>query len=99
MNNAEKSTMNNFIELAKFGHYPLFFDEWLRHDINERQELTIRNAKTNLNDTFKKLARHRTIAKKKTALISLKDDERQLFIQSFLKMVEFNTLKEVKSLH
>ena len=61
--------------------------------------MSYRVANRNVREVFKKLAKHRTEEKKKTLLSALNDNERNLFIKSFVKVVEHNVLKDVKTLH
>jgi hypothetical protein len=91
--------LKNYLKLAKTGHYPLFFQEWLNDDLKDDEPLSYRVANRNVRETFKKLARHQTFEKKKTALTSLKENERQIFIRSFFKVVEHDILKDLTSLH
>lgn len=91
--------MKNYLNLAKTGYYPLFFAHWLNDDLKETEPLTFRVANRNVRDVFKKLSKHRSSERKKTALIGLEDKERKIFIRSFIKVVEHDLLKDLKSLH
>jgi len=91
--------MKSYINLGQYGHYPLFFKEWLEDGVHYSEPMSYRVANRNVREVFKKLAKHRTEEKKKTLLSALNDDERNLFIKSFVKVVEHNVLKDVKTLH
>lgn len=93
------NSLKGYIELAKTGHYPLFFQEWLDGSMKEARPISFTSANKNVKELFKKLSKHRTIEKKKTALISLNELEREEFIRSFFKVVERDILKDLKSLH
>lgn len=91
--------MKSYINLAMSGHFPLFFNEWLEESTKDGEPLSYRVANRNVREVFKKLSRHRTQDKKKTALTSLEANERKIFVRSFIKVVEHNVLKDVKTLH
>lgn len=91
--------MKNYLNLAKTGHYPLFFEDWINKDIKDGEPLSFRVANRNVRDVFKKLSKHRSSERKKIALTGLKDNERKIFVRSFIKVVEHNLLKDLKSLH
>jgi len=90
--------LKSYIDSAKIGHYPLFFEDWLK-DESWQKQIAFREANKNIKDVFKKLSKHRTTDKKKTALIGLEKNERDVFINSFFRVVEHNILKDLKSLH
>ncbi|MBC76820.1 MAG: hypothetical protein CME64_12470 [Halobacteriovoraceae bacterium] len=99
MTNTESNSIKNYINMAKTGHYPLFFTEWLEGPLQTSQALTYRNAKKNVDQVFDKLSKHRTIERKKTMMESFSEEERAEFIQSFFKMVERDILQDLKTLH
>jgi hypothetical protein len=93
---ARKSDVLKFetlINLACNGHYPLFFPQWITESINTvRRPITSREAKSNVERMMKITERHNTLSKKRTALLSLNDKERNLCIRSFIKLVELSIL-------
>jgi hypothetical protein len=91
--------MKSYLSLASSGHFPLFFKEWLEEGVNSGGPMSFQVANRNVRDAFKKLSRHRTEEKKKTALTGLAKDERDIFVKSFIKMVEHNMLKDMTTLH
>lgn len=93
-----KSDYKNYLKLAETGHYPLFFDDWLSESFIQGQQLTFSKASRNVKHVFNQLARHRTLEKKKTALIGMDKTSREEFIRSFFKVVEHEMLKDMKSL-
>ena len=93
-----KVEYKNYLEMAKYGHYPLFFEEWLDESLPGGQALPARKATHNVRHVFNLLARHNTVERKKTALISMDKTSRQEFIRSFFKVVEEDILKENKTL-
>tara|TARA_B100001971_G_C18268036_1_gene596540 strand:- start:115795 stop:116094 length:300 start_codon:yes stop_codon:yes gene_type:complete len=98
----EETNVNNllkhYIDAAMIGHNTLFFEDWLKEHKWDRT-IAYRTANKNVRDTFKKLSRHRSTDRKKIALTSLDKNEREIFINSFYRVVEHNLLKDLKSLH
>lgn len=90
--------LKNYIEIASTGHYPLFDTEWLNHNDNTLAQMSIRNANKNVKEVFKKISRHRNVNRKRMAIELMKRNERQLFVQSFLKLVEYNILENTRTL-
>lgn len=88
----------NFITLGATGHYPLFFSEWLAESLEYKQNISYKKAGHNVKHIFKQLEKHKTIEKKKTALIGMDRLSRQEFIRSFLKIVEHETMKNIITL-
>lgn len=97
-NSNAKQEYNNYIKLAQIGHYPLFFNDWVTSSLSQTQNMTFRKASHNVKHVFNQLARHRTLEKKKTALLGMDKLTREEFIRSFFKVVEHKMLQEVKSL-
>ena len=94
-----KIDSENFLSLAKTGHYPLFYREWMEESLTTKYNLTFRKASHNVQHVFHQLARHRTLEKKKTALIGMDRISRSEFIRSFFKIVEHKLLEDIKNLH
>lgn len=93
-----KKDYQNYIQMGVIGHYPLFFDDWLKPSLEQRQHMNLRKASHNVKHVFNILARHKTIEKKRTALLSMSKLSREEFIRSFFKVVENKMLEEVKTL-
>ena len=93
-----KIEYKNYLEMAKYGHYPLFFEEWLDDSVFAEAPLPSRKATHNVRHVFNLLSRHNTVERKKTALISMDKVSRQEFIRSFFRVVEEDILKENKTL-
>ncbi|MCT4640646.1 MAG: hypothetical protein N4A33_00010 [Bacteriovoracaceae bacterium] len=86
--------INAYVEIAKNGYLPLFFNEWINQGDYTSTKITYKKANSHIKDIFKKLSKHRTFEKKKTAILGMPEDERKLFLSSFAKVVEYNKLKE-----
>lgn len=84
----------NYLQMAQTGHYPLFFDEWVQTSLNQKSLMTLKKANHNVMSIFNLLERHKTVEKKKTALMTLDKLTREEFIRSFFKIVEHEALKD-----
>ncbi|MBL7665716.1 MAG: hypothetical protein JNM93_11335 [Bacteriovoracaceae bacterium] len=82
------SDVEKLIEMGVSGHFPLFYKEWFDDSSKSVQPIALAQAKKNINDTVVKLSGHRSYERKKEALFHLNETERNLFIQSFLRIVE-----------
>lgn len=100
-NTNSTTQLQSLIQLGSSGHYPLFFDDWVKDTLStkEKRHISYKDAKIKVKSTLKKLEKHKSLERKKIALMSFKDKERQNFIKSFLKMVEFEILDHYKDLH
>ena len=88
-------SINSLIDLATQGHFALFSGQWY-HDFSQEELYRpfCPAEKANLKNLFKMLARHENLERKKTVLLSLKDEERLLFLRGFLSMVENKILDQ-----
>lgn len=93
-----KQDLHNYLAIAHTGHFPLFFDDWLKESFHTHQKMNLRKATHNVAHVFNQLARHKTLEKKKTALIGMDKVSREEFIRSFLKVVEHKLLENTRSL-
>lgn len=80
--------------MAQNGHMPLFFKEWIDTNQNSEHLISYNNASKTVKDVFHRLSKHRTLTKMQTAIISMDESSRKTFMSSFMKMVEYNHLKE-----
>ncbi len=94
MQTLKKENYKNYLQLAQTGHYPLFFDEWVHASMNQGSLISLKRANHNVRSVFNLLDRHKTVEKKKTALMTLDKITREEFIRSFFKIVEHEVLKE-----
>ncbi len=91
--NEEFLKFDTLIKLAVNGHYPLFFPQWISESIeNVKWPISSREAKINVTKMLSLIEKHQTIAKKRTALLSFNDRDRNIYIKSFIKLVELHIL-------
>lgn len=93
---------DHLIEAGSFGHLPLFYQDWIHQsyaNLEEVKKLSFSYAAEIVEAGFKKMEKHKSIERKKTALQALKDEERELFVRSFMKLVEYRTLDRLRELH
>jgi hypothetical protein len=98
MKETSKTDLANYVELAKLGHYPLFHPSWFEDSLKKGEKLSRKSASLNVKHVFNQLARHRTLSKKHTALLSMDPISREEFIRSFLYLVENNIKENLKTL-
>lgn len=95
-----KAEVHGLVELASNGYYPLFFDHWITQALSENSfHLSYKDAKANVDHTLTKLEKHRSMRRKKTALIAMAECERNKFIRSLMRLVEFNIIDKHKEMH
>lgn len=97
-NNKVQSDYDHFVKLAQSGYYPLFFNDWVHTSMQQTQNINFRKASHNVKHVFNQLSKHRTVEKKKTALISMDKLTREEFIRSFFTVIEHEILKDNKTL-
>lgn len=93
-----KDEYQNYLEMGKYGHFPLFFEEWMSKSLEKPHSVPPRKANHNVRQVFNLLSRHKTLDKKKTALISMDRLSREEFIRSFFKIIEDDILRENNNL-
>jgi hypothetical protein len=98
----DRQDLDKLIEAGSFGHFPLFFDVWIRESFLSQEKsnkITFSRAAEHVHQIFDQIEKHRSIERKKIAIQAMKKEERDQFILSFMKMVEFKTLDTIKELH
>jgi hypothetical protein len=87
-------SLKSLIKMGALGFYPLFDGTW----INEVLKFTNLNLskieKQKAKRILLRLEKHKSLDRKKTILLSLGKEERDLFIKAFLKMVEGEILDQ-----
>ena len=97
-NQTVKADFKNYVQMAKTGHYPLFNRAWLEDSLEERKPVSYKIASDKVKNVFNQLARHKSLNKKQTAIMGMDRLTREDFIQSFFKIVEHETLRDIDSL-
>ena len=98
----EAQGLDQLIEAGSSGYLPLFYQEWITEsfaDKNEVKRMSFSKAAETVHKIYRQIERHHTIEKKKTAIQALGITERNEFILSFMKMVEYRALDKLKELH
>jgi hypothetical protein len=94
--------LDDLLESGGAGFYPLFYQDWIVESVSNRNDvakMTFTRAAENVHRVYKNLERHCSLERKKTAISALNTEERNEFILSFIKMVEYRTLDRVRELH
>lgn len=98
----EAQGLDQLIEAGSTGYLPLFYQEWITEsfaDQSQVKRMSFSKAAETVHKVYRQIERHQSIEKKKTAIQALKDDERNDFVLSFMKMVEYRALDRLKELH
>ncbi len=98
----EAQGLNQLIEAGSTGYFPLFYPNWITDSFKDQptaQKMTFSRAAETVHRVYKRIERHHTIERKKTAIQALNNEERQEFILSFMKMVEYRALDKLRELH
>jgi hypothetical protein len=98
----EAQGLDQLIEAGSTGYLPLFYQDWILEsysDKNEVKKMSFSRAAENVHRVYRQIERHHSIERKKTAIQALKPTERNEFVLSFMKMVEYRTLDKIKELH
>ena len=84
-------SIKSLIELGANGFFPLFEEKWFLQKELKEKKLT-GNEKVKAKKLFSRVAGHRGINRKKTILLSMTEEERNLFMRAFMKMVEMKIM-------
>lgn len=98
----EAQGLDQLIEAGSSGYLPLFYQEWITESFANKDEvkkMSFSRAAETVHKIYGQIEIHRTIEKKKTAIQALAPNERNDFILSFMKMVEYRALDKLKELH
>ncbi|MGK0367671.1 MAG: hypothetical protein ACI9QD_000809 [Thermoproteota archaeon] len=92
--------LRSLINLGSNGVYPLFYREWVQDSFKTKvKHISYKDAKSSVKAQLARLQRHRSLDRKKTALMQLSNEERSHFIQSFIRLVEFNIIDNTSEIH
>jgi hypothetical protein len=93
--------MKALINLAVHGHYPLFEETWVNSSIiKQKSFLKITGVeRARAKKLFNNVLKHRLLERKKIVLHSMNDEDRDLFIKAFFKLVEGKILDQKLELH
>ncbi|GAB4010511.1 MAG: hypothetical protein Fur0010_03340 [Bdellovibrio sp.] len=80
-------SIHHLVELGTYGHFPIFEMEWIKEIGHNRRKLT-GNEKVKAKKLLERLCDHRSIERKRIVISSMNDDDRQLVVRAFLKLVE-----------
>ena len=92
-------SLKSLIKLGVEGHFPLFQKSWIKNvNIKHPQSMSTLQKNT-VSKITKRLAKHSKLDRKKTILLTLPPDDRTLFIESFMGIVETIILEKKPKLH
>lgn len=93
--------LNHLLEAGSSGFFPLFHQDWIKESLQDAHHprISFSKAAENVERYYQQIKRHSSIERQQTALMAFNQDERNEFIRSFIKMVEFRSLDRLKELH
>ncbi len=96
-----EESMKALIHLGTVGHFPLFHDLWMNDpDMKEKRFQKISGLeRARAKKLFQQVSKHRQLEHKKIVLISMKDEDRKIFMKAFFKLVEGKILDKKLELH
>jgi hypothetical protein len=98
----EAQGLDQLIEAGSSGYFPMFYQDWILESFADAaivRKMSFSRAAETVHRVYRQIERHNTIEKKKTAIQALKADDRNDFILSFMKMVEYRALDRMRELH
>lgn len=97
----QATQLDTLLDLAGRGLWPLFDQGWIIESTQDKdsRRLSLGMANRIVKEGMKRLERHTSLDRKKTALGAFSERERKVFIQSFVKMVEYKALDITKEFH
>ncbi|MCK5072677.1 MAG: hypothetical protein KAQ98_04570 [Bacteriovoracaceae bacterium] len=93
------SGIKSLVELGMHGHFPLFPNNWIENVSLNRFARITKNEKEKAQKIINRLAKHKSLDRKRTVLYSLSNSERDVFLKVFFKMVEGRILDKKTELH
>lgn len=98
----EAQGLDQLIEAGSSGYFPLFYQDWIVESFKVQGpvgKLSFSRAAETVHRVYKQIERHHSIERKKTAIQALKPEDRNDFVLSFMKMVEYRALDKMRELH
>jgi hypothetical protein len=87
------------IKMGSHGQFPLFYPNWIYECSRlDTRPISLSKARLNIKKMFDYLSRHKNIERKKIALSTLEVEKRNLYIKSFLRLVE-NKILDDEDIH
>jgi hypothetical protein len=97
MHSIKDPMIRSLIELGMKGHYPLFEQTWISNLCMEKKLRFNHKEKIITKNIFDKLSGHRGLERKKVILSSINEEERDIFIKAFFKLVELAIIEGTQS--
>lgn len=81
-------SIKSLVELGTKGFFPLFDTNWLNDFYSGSPKKLTGNEKVKAKKLLKRVSKHRSLERKKTVMLSMNEDERNIVLKAFFKMVE-----------
>lgn len=92
----ETQRFGYYLHLAKSGHFPLFFKEWIK---DYQLSVDLKSQKQSLEKFFSRIEHHHNVDRQKIALSNFSTQDRQDFINAFMGQLEYEILEQKYHLH
>lgn len=98
---AQTQGLDQLIEAGSSGYFPLFHQDWIKESFikGDSPRISFSKAAENVERYYQQIQRHSSLERKQTALMAFNAEEREDFVRSFMKMVEFRSLDRIRELH
>lgn len=85
-----EESLEALIEMGSKGHYPLFYDEWLKMPFIKHKNFfkLTGTERTRAKKLFALISKHKRIEHKRTIISAFEQKDRELFIKAFMNLVQ-----------
>ena len=90
----QDEALKSLIKIGTKGFYPLFDDIWLKKLSEKKSFKLSKKEKSEARKIFKRLEKHKCLERKRTIVHSLQDEEKELLMKAFFKLVEGQILND-----
>jgi hypothetical protein len=84
----DDQSIKALIELGSKGFFPLFQPEWMLEMAQDYRRQLSGKDRSRAKEMMGRMAKHRTIERKKIVLMAASEEDRRSFIKAFIKLVE-----------
>jgi len=95
-----QKSIRPFIEMGAKGYFPLIPSEWIspQNSFASLASVTGQEDIKKISEIFERLRMQKTLSRKETVMLSLQEEERDLFTRALLLMAENKALDQCREL-
>ena len=97
--NCYDQSIDSLVDLGVNGFYPLFEVVWIEEIITQKSLKLTKKDQLKAKKIMSSLSKHQNLTRKKIIIRSLIKEDRDVFIRTFLKMVEQRILDKKGQIH